>query len=101
MSIINLDPATPETAYPCAASITSLVSLQEVMDTLGLGPNGALLYCIEYLEANLDWLEAAIDALGPDAYIVLDLPGQAELSTDHDSLRRIVQRLLKRDIRVR
>lgn len=70
------------------------------MDTLGLGPNGALLYCIEYLEANFDWLEKTIAELGDDAYIVLDLPGQAELSTDHDSLRRIIARLTKLDVRL-
>ena len=82
-------------------NISELVSLGEVMDSLGLGPNGAMLYCMEYLEKNLDWLEDAIAALPDDHYLIIDTPGQVELSTDHDSLRRIVERLQKLDVRVR
>lgn len=100
-SVINLDPAAPTTPYDCAVNIASLISLQEVMDTMTLGPNGAMLYCMEYLEKNLDWLEDALASLPPDHYLVFDTPGQVELSTDHDSLRRIVERLQKLDVRVR
>jgi GTPase SAR1 family protein len=74
------------------------------MDEYGLGPNGAMLYCIEYLEANFDWLVEQLDALledqGGNGYIVIDTPGQAELWTNHDSLKRIVERLAKMDYRV-
>ena len=31
-------------------------ALQDVMEEHGLGPNGALVYCMEYLEQNVDWL---------------------------------------------
>lgn len=30
--------------------------MNDVMDRLGLGPNGALKYCIETLGANCNWL---------------------------------------------
>lgn len=53
------------------------------MDELHLGPNGGMLYCLEYLEANFDWLEEQLRAKSPE-YVVFDLPGQVELSTDHD-----------------
>ncbi len=67
-----------------------------------LGPNGAMLYCMEYLEENFDWLEDGLKALGDDAYVLFDLPGQVELSTNHGSLKRIVQRLtMKCGFRVR
>ncbi|KAJ7829408.1 hypothetical protein B0H14DRAFT_3110417 [Mycena olivaceomarginata] len=68
----------------------------DVMAEHGLGPNGGLLYCMEYLEANFDWLEERLRALGRDAYVLFDLPGQVELSTNHDALKNIVEKLAKR-----
>jgi len=56
---------------------------------------------MEYLEANFDWLEDGLKELGKDAYVIFDLPGQVELSTSHDSLKRIVERLTKLGFRVR
>ena len=100
IAIINLDPATPEPVYPVAANITDLINLENVMNELELGPNGAMLHCMEYLEHNFDWLEEVIEKLGRDAYIAFDLPGQVELSTDHSSLKNIINRLVKKDVRV-
>ena len=70
----------------------------------GLGPNGAMLYCAEYLEANLDWLVERLDVLlkeDKDGYVIFDTPGQVELWTNHESLKRIVLELSKMDYRVR
>ena len=100
ISIVNLDPANDRLPYPCALDISSLITLQDVMDEYGLGPNGAMLYCMEYLEENFDWLEKGLEELGKDAYVVFDLPGQVELSTNHDSLKRIVEKLTKDGFRV-
>lgn len=36
--------------------VRDLISLEEAMDEFDLGPNGALIYCMEYLEENMDWL---------------------------------------------
>lgn len=106
MLIVNLDPAAPAPPYPHSISITSLISLQDAMEAHKLGPNGAMLYCLEYLEANMDWLEEelerALEAGGwvgakrEEAFVVFDTPGQVELSTDHGSLKRIVARLSKK-----
>lgn len=74
------------------------------MDEHGLGPNGGMLYCIEYLEANFDWLEEQLRAAGllaGDAYVVFDIPGQVELSSDHASLKNIIGKLEKLGFRVR
>lgn len=101
ISIVNLDPANDNIPYPCAIDIASLITLQDAMDAHGLGPNGGMLYCMEYLEANLDWLEARLAELGPDAYVLFDIPGQVELGTIHPSLKRIIQRLSKVGFRVR
>ncbi|KIJ14726.1 hypothetical protein PAXINDRAFT_176689 [Paxillus involutus ATCC 200175] len=95
ISIINLDPANDNIPYPCAIDVASLITLQDAMDTHGLGPNGGMLYCMEYLEANFDWLEGRLKELGPDAYVLFDIPGQVELGTNHESLKKIIQKLSK------
>jgi GPN-loop GTPase len=59
-----------------------------------------MLYCMEYLEENQDWLDKRLDALGSEAYVVFDLPGQVEISTNHSSLRTVLDRFQKRDWRV-
>lgn len=96
--LINLDPAIDNPVFPHDISITDLVSLKQVMNELHLGPNGAMLYCLEFLETNLDWLlheiESAAGKMRKRPFIVIDTPGQAELSTDHGSLRKIVDRLV-------
>lgn len=65
-SVVNLDPANDATAYPCALDIRDLVSVEDIMtdETDALGPNGAVLYALETLEANFGWLEAGLQALG-------------------------------------
>ncbi len=50
------------------------------------------MYCLEYLEANVDWLEAKLRA-NAGAYFLFDLPGQIELFTHHTSLRHILDKL--------
>jgi hypothetical protein len=58
------------------------------------------MYCLEYLEANLDWLEERLAGF-PGYYVLFDCPGQAELYTHHASFFRIVRRLQKLEYRVR
>ncbi|KAF9486140.1 hypothetical protein BDN70DRAFT_846591 [Pholiota conissans] len=100
ISVVNLDPANDALPYPCAIDISSLITLQDVMDQHGLGPNGGMLYCMEYLEANFDWLEERLQELGDDAYVLFDLPGQVELSTNHESVKHIVEKLTKLSFRL-
>ncbi|CAL1708475.1 unnamed protein product [Somion occarium] len=70
------------------------------MDEHGLGPNGAMLYCMEYLEANYDWLEDRLKELGEETYVLFDLPGQVELTTNHESVKRIIRKLTKSGFRL-
>jgi GTPase SAR1 family protein len=100
ISIVNLDPANDNIPYPCAIDIASLITLQDVMSEHGLGPNGGMLFCMEYLEANYDWLADRLGELGKEAYVLFDLPGQVELSTNHNSLKRIIEKLGKSGFRV-
>lgn len=63
-SVVNLDPANEHTSYPCALDIRSLVTLEEVMADEALGPNGGVLYALEELEHNVEWLQRGLDSLG-------------------------------------
>lgn len=63
-SVVNLDPANDATSYPCALDVRSLVTLDEIMDEEGLGPNGGVMYALEEVETNIDWLEEGLAKLG-------------------------------------
>jgi len=99
-SVVNLDPANDHTNYPCALDIRNLVTLEEIMSDDRLGPNGGILYALEELEHNIEWLEEGLKELGDD-YVLFDCPGQVELYTHHTSLRNIFYRLQKLGYRVR
>ncbi|KAI4142629.1 MAG: hypothetical protein L6R39_004869 [Caloplaca ligustica] len=93
-TVVNLDPANDHTSYPCALDIRSLVTLEEIMEHEELGPNGGVLYALEELEGNMEWLEEGLEGLGED-YVLFDCPGQVELFTHHSSLRNIFFRIQK------
>ncbi|MCJ1282940.1 hypothetical protein MMC26_002266 [Xylographa opegraphella] len=93
-SVVNLDPANDHTSCPCALDVRDLVKLEEIMEDDQLGPNGAVLYALEELEHNWEWLEQGLKGLGED-YVLFDCPGQVELFTHHTSLRNIFFRIQK------
>lgn len=90
--LINLDPANDCMSYNPDIDIRNLIVLEDVMHQYELGPNGALVYCMEYLEKNVDWLLEQIKGEHSTNYI-FDLPGQVELYTHHDSLSNIFSKL--------
>lgn len=100
VSLINLDPANDLVPYVPAIDISELITLEEVMDKLKLGPNGGLIYCMEYLEKNIDWLIEKLKKIPKQHYILMDFPGQVELYTHHNSVRNILSALLKLDHRL-
>ncbi|KAK4236257.1 hypothetical protein C8A03DRAFT_45727 [Achaetomium macrosporum] len=93
-SVVNLDPANDRTNYPCALDIRDLVTLEEIMSDERLGPNGGIIYALQELEHNFEWLEQGLKELGDD-YVLFDCPGQVEVYTHHTSLRNIIYRLQK------
>ncbi|CAB4382643.1 unnamed protein product [Rhizophagus irregularis] len=99
VSVVNLDPANDFLPYPCAINISDLITLQDVMEELKLGPNGGMMYCMEFLEKNFDWFEEKLKSLG-DNYILFDFPGQVELFTHHNSVKNIIERLQKLNYRL-
>ena len=49
--------------YDCDVDLRELIMLSSVCDEYSLGPNGALVYCMEYLEENFDWLQEKLARL--------------------------------------
>ncbi|KAL4924376.1 putative signal sequence-binding GTPase GPN3 [Aspergillus undulatus] len=88
---VNLDPAAETFAYEPDLDIRELVTLEDVMEELGLGPNGGLIYCFEFLLQNLDFLSEALDPLSEEYLIIFDMPGQIELYTHVPLLPSLVQ----------
>lgn len=92
--VVNLDPAADAFNYECTADIKDLVTLEEVMEEEGLGPNGGLMFAMEYLCSNdgFEWLEEQLSGL-EESYLLLDCPGQIELYTNGNVMRRLVDKL--------
>ena len=90
--LVNLDPAADPTEYSFSIDIRDLISLSDVQEELGLGPNGALIYCFEFLLDNLDWLDEQIGDFNND-YLIFDCPGQVELYSHVPVVPTLVQHL--------
>jgi len=94
---VNLDPACESFNYKCSVGMRSspynylyactsldvreLISVDDVQEDeeLILGPNGALVFCMEYLVENLEWLHEQLNE-GEDDYFIFDCPGSAPLT---------------------
>ncbi|GMH00630.1 hypothetical protein Nepgr_002469 [Nepenthes gracilis] len=99
--VVNLDPAAEHFDYPVAVDIRELISLDDVMEELELGPNGGLIYCMEHLEDNLDdWLTEELDNYLDDDYLVFDCPGQIELFSHVPVLKNFVEHLKRKNFNV-
>ena len=81
-----------EPARTFDVDIRELVRVDEVMQRLDVGPNAALIFCMEFLEQNLGWLKEKLDGYRGHTF-VLDCPGQVELYTHHRMMRNIVKEM--------
>lgn len=43
------------------------------MEELKLGPNGGMMYCMEFLEKNFDWFEEKLKSLGGNFLYLNDI----------------------------
>lgn len=121
--IVNLDPANDCLPYKPAIDISELITVQKVMEERKLGPNGAMIHCMEVLSDEYEWLydqivdliisereqyerrtkeaEPKKDTEKEDSsnqckpYLIIDCPGQTELFTHHTALRGTIKKLQK------
>jgi hypothetical protein len=79
-SVANLDPANDNVPYQdeAAFDVRDLVDVDEVMEREQLGPNGGVLWAMEEVETNFDWLEQHLEQCGRH----LETQKLLELSTD-------------------
>ena len=101
MFAVNLDPAAEVFNYQPAIDIRELVHVDDVMEDpeLGLGPNGGLVYAMEYMMENVDWLAERLGN-SDDDYVLFDTPGQIELVSHFDLMKKFVKFLEKENFRV-
>jgi len=98
--IVNLDPGNDSLPYECDIDAYDLISVEDVMDRLNLGPNGALIYCMKFLDENFEIKVvhsikrsfSSVQNKGP-FWVIFDMPGQVELNTHVDSVKNIVLQL--------
>lgn len=109
-AIINLDFANDHLPYSPSIDVRDFISLQvllstatfalcheelqSAMDDYDLGPNGGLLFCMESLLDEIDWLLERIRSL-PNNYFIFDFPGQVELYSHHDCCHRLLETISK------
>ncbi|XP_035299191.1 GPN-loop GTPase 3 isoform X2 [Cricetulus griseus] len=86
---------------PSPTDIRELIEVDDVMEdsSLRFGPNGGLVFCMEYFANNFDWLENCLGHVEDD-YILFDCPGQIELYTHLPVMKQLVQQLEQWEFRV-
>ena len=87
---VNLDPGAENLPYEPDVDIRDWISLKEVMDAHGLGPNGAQIACADMLALNTSDIKKSIESFKTD-YILLDTPGQLELFVFREAGKYIVK----------
>lgn len=97
---VNLDPAAEDFAYEPDIDIKDLISLEDVMEEMNLGPNGGLIYCFEFLLENMDFLTELLDPVTEEYLIIIDMPGQIELYTHVPILPRLIKELTKGSLNI-
>ncbi|EON63871.1 GPN-loop GTPase 3 like protein [Coniosporium apollinis CBS 100218] len=97
---VNLDPAAEDFAYEPDIDIKDLISLEDVMEEMGLGPNGGLIYCFEFLLENLDFLTEPLEPVTEEYLIIIDMPGQIELYTHVPILPTLVKTLMRGSLNI-
>lgn len=97
---INLDPAAEDFVYEPDIDIKELISLEDVMEELQLGPNGGLIYCFEFLLENLDFLTDPLEQVTEEYLIIIDMPGQIELYTHVPIVPNLIKALTRGSLNI-
>ncbi|KAJ8681183.1 hypothetical protein QAD02_016970 [Eretmocerus hayati] len=101
LDVVNLDPAAEHFDYQPLADIRELITVDDAMedDELRFGPNGGLVFCMEFLIENLTWLQEQLGDTDDD-YIIFDCPGQLELYTHMTVMRQLIETLQNLNFRL-
>lgn len=77
--VINLDPAVLKVPYGCNIDIRDSIKYNKVMETYGLGPNGAIVTSLNLFSTKIDQVIKLVETK-QDKYehVIVDTPGQIE-----------------------
>lgn len=110
INVVNLDPAAEHFDYQPLVDIRDLIQLDDAMEDeeMHYGPNGGLIFCLEYLIENADWLKEQLcggegedmEDEPDDDYMLFDMPGQIELYTHLKMGRQLIDLLASWNFRV-
>jgi len=93
--VVNLDPAAEVFKYRCDLDVRDFISLDDVQELMNFGPNGGLVYCLEYLIQHLDEFLAELAEFAEESFILFDCPGQIELYSHLDIMARLTKAIQK------
>ena len=86
---VNLDPGAEALSYEADLDIREWITLYDVMEEYGLGPNGAQIVCADLLAVNIPKIKKRLDPVITN-YFLMDTPGQMELFTFRSSSKEII-----------
>lgn len=92
---VNLDCSNNSLMNKISVDFRDIILGEEILPELHIGPNCSIFFSIEYLLQNLDWLEIEtkiIKSKNYETYFLFDLPGQIELFTHHEGIRKMVRK---------
>lgn len=78
VATVNLDPGVVWLPYSPDVDVRDYINYDHVMRDYNLGPNGALVACLDLLISSVESITSEIESLEPD-YVIADTPGQLEL----------------------
>eukprot|EP00917_Polyrhabdina_sp_WS-2016_P001159 GHVP01002338.1.p1 GENE.GHVP01002338.1~~GHVP01002338.1.p1 ORF type:complete len:301 (+),score=61.03 GHVP01002338.1:726-1628(+) len=78
---INLDPACLKVPFPRNIDIRDTINYRDVMKSHNLGPNGAILTCLNMFAAQFDGVLTLMEKRAEEGYdyFIIDTPGQIEV----------------------
>lgn len=92
--IVNLDPGVLSMPYNPDVDIRTYVSVEDIQEEYGLGPNGALVMASDLVANYIEDIREEIEDIGAE-YVLIDTPGQLELFAFRASGPFIVREISK------
>lgn len=84
VATVNLDPGVLWLPYGPEVDIRDYINYDRMVTELKLGPNGALVACVDSAVRHVQAMREEVERLDPD-YVLVDTPGQMELFAYRDS----------------
>ncbi|MEM0239847.1 MAG: ATP/GTP-binding protein [Candidatus Nezhaarchaeales archaeon] len=78
VSYVNLDPGVEQLPYKATFDVRDIVRTSDLMRSMGLGPNGAMILAAQLMEERISDVVRGIMRKDSD-YVLIDTPGQMEL----------------------